>query len=106
MLTSSFPTQVQQTVTPASNAAAVFNLTNVEDGVAAGPPRYTFFPNHTGASFGTHKGSFNTAGHYVPYFKPSPYVLGDGNPTSFGPFSWPAMGTWGNTGPMRYGARA
>ncbi len=35
VLTSSFPTQVQQTVTPVSNNAAVFNL-------AQGPPGYTF----------------------------------------------------------------
>lgn len=35
VLTSSFPTQVQQTLTPISNAAAVFTL-------AQGPPGYTF----------------------------------------------------------------
>jgi hypothetical protein len=35
VLTSSFPTQVQQTLTPASNAAAVFTLSQ-------GPPGYTF----------------------------------------------------------------
>jgi hypothetical protein len=35
VLTSSFPTQVQQTVTPVSNDAAVFNLVQ-------GPPGYTF----------------------------------------------------------------
>ncbi len=35
VLTSSFPTQVQQTVSPISNAAAVFSL-------AQGPPGYTF----------------------------------------------------------------
>lgn len=42
VLTSSFPTQVQQSVNPISNAAAVFNLTSTEDGVAPGPPGYTF----------------------------------------------------------------
>ncbi len=35
VLTSSFPTQIQQTVTPVSNSAAVFTLQN-------GPPGYTF----------------------------------------------------------------
>ena len=42
VLTSSFPTQIQQTVTPASTSGAVFNLTTAEDGVQAGPPGYTF----------------------------------------------------------------
>ena len=44
VLTSSFPTQIQQSVNPVSNAAAVFNLTSTEDGVAPGPPGYTFPP--------------------------------------------------------------
>jgi hypothetical protein len=44
VMTSSFPTQVQQTVNPVSNSAAVFNLTSTESGVAAGPPGYTFAP--------------------------------------------------------------
>ena len=35
VLTSSFPTQIQQTVSPVSNSAAVFNLSQ-------GPPSYTF----------------------------------------------------------------
>jgi hypothetical protein len=42
VLTSSFPSQVQQSVNPVSNAAAVFNLTKTESGVAPGPPGYTF----------------------------------------------------------------
>ncbi len=44
VLTSSFPTQVQQSVNPVSNDAAVFNLTSTENGVAPGPPGYTFAP--------------------------------------------------------------
>lgn len=44
VLTSSFPTQIQQSVNPISNAAAVFNLTSTENGVAPGPPGYTFPP--------------------------------------------------------------
>lgn len=58
------------------------------------------FLNRTGASFGDHKGSYNAQGHFVPYFKPSPYILqppGQAN-NSFGPFSRPAIATWGNTG--------
>jgi hypothetical protein len=58
------------------------------------------FLNHTGVSFGDHKGSYNAQGHFVPYFKPSPYILqppGQVN-NSFGPFSRPAIATWGNTG--------
>ncbi len=42
VLTGSFPTQVQQNITPQYNTAAVFNLTSTEDGVAPGPPAYTF----------------------------------------------------------------
>ena len=44
VLTSSFPTQIQQSVVPVTNDAAVFNLTSTEDGVAPGPPGYTFPP--------------------------------------------------------------
>jgi hypothetical protein len=54
----------------------------------------------TGASFGIHKGSYNAQGRFVPYIKPSPYVLqppGAANNT-FGGFARPAMGTWGNIG--------
>ncbi|HEX4005299.1 MAG TPA: TonB-dependent receptor [Acidobacteriaceae bacterium] len=42
VLTASFPTQVEQEVNPVSNSAAVFNLTSTENGVAPGPPGYTF----------------------------------------------------------------
>jgi|HubBroStandDraft_4_1064222.scaffolds.fasta_scaffold03120_3 hypothetical protein len=42
VLTSSFPTQIEQEVNPVSNSAAVFNLTSTESGVAPGPPSYTF----------------------------------------------------------------
>ncbi len=58
------------------------------------------FLNRTGASFGDHKGSYNAQGHFVQYYKPSPYILqppGQAN-NSYGPFSRPAIATWGNTG--------
>lgn len=42
VLTGSYPLQVEQDLAPVSTAAAVFNLTSVESGVAAGPPTYTF----------------------------------------------------------------
>jgi hypothetical protein len=42
VLTGSYPLQVEQSLTPVSNAAAVFNLTTAEDGIQAGPPIYTF----------------------------------------------------------------
>jgi hypothetical protein len=54
----------------------------------------------TNASFGIHKGSYNAQGRFVPYIKPSPYVLqppGAAN-NSFGGFARPAAGTWGNIG--------
>ena len=53
-----------------------------------------------GGSFGIHKGSYNAQGRFVPYIKPSPYVLqppGEPN-NSFGAYSRPAAGTWGNIG--------
>jgi hypothetical protein len=48
----------------------------------------------------THKGAFHADGGYVPYFKPSPYVLtapGTAD-NSYGVFSRPAADTFGNTG--------
>ncbi len=57
------------------------------------------FLNRSGA-LRTHKGGFNVAGGYVPYFKPSPYVLttpGTANNT-YGVFSRPGFDTFGNTG--------
>ena len=58
------------------------------------------FLNRTGQSFGIHKGSYNAAGRFVPYIKPSPYILqSPGQPNnSFGGFSRPAPATWGNIG--------
>jgi hypothetical protein len=56
--------------------------------------------NKTGGSFQIHKGSYNAQGRYVPYFKPSPYVLqspGQAN-NAFGGFARPATGTYGNIG--------
>ncbi len=43
VLTGSYPLQVEQDLVPAStNYGAVFNLTSTENGVAPGPPGYTF----------------------------------------------------------------
>jgi hypothetical protein len=45
VLTGSYPLQVEQDVEPLSTTyGAVFNLTSTEDGVAPGPPSYTFAP--------------------------------------------------------------
>jgi outer membrane receptor protein involved in Fe transport len=45
VLTGSYPLQVEQDVEPLSTTyGAVFNLTSTEDGVAPGPPSYTFSP--------------------------------------------------------------
>lgn len=44
VLTGSYPLQVEQDLEPATSSAAVFNLTSTENGVAAGPPGYTFAP--------------------------------------------------------------
>jgi Carboxypeptidase regulatory-like domain len=44
VLTGSYPLQVEQDLEPVSSAAAVFNLTSTENGVAPGPPGYTFAP--------------------------------------------------------------
>jgi hypothetical protein len=79
-----------------------YNLCSADNDVGASDN--ACFLNHTDASLRTKKGSFDPVGHYVRYFTPSPYVLGGQtasggtNPTSYGPFSRPAMGTWGNTG--------
>ncbi|HEY6447615.1 MAG TPA: TonB-dependent receptor [Acidobacteriaceae bacterium] len=44
VLTGSYPLQVEQNLNPASEYGAAFNLSTTEDGVAAGPPGYTFSP--------------------------------------------------------------
>ncbi len=61
VLTSSFPTQVQQSVNPVSNAAAVFNLTATESGVAPGPPGYTFAPIPTSGAYPLPDGIYQIA---------------------------------------------
>jgi hypothetical protein len=58
------------------------------------------FLNRTGESFHTSVGSFNKNTLKVPFFTPSPFVLdvpGTAN-NSFGAFSRPAFGTFGNVG--------
>jgi len=62
------------------------------------------FLNKSGAGhFGARKGSYNTAGNYVPYLPTAPYSLGqsslkEDNPNTWGPYTRPAVGTWGNLG--------
>jgi hypothetical protein len=53
-----------------------------------------------GKSFGIHKGSFHPDGLYVPYVKPSPYILqSPGQPNnSFNAYARPAVATWGDIG--------
>jgi Carboxypeptidase regulatory-like domain/TonB dependent receptor len=58
------------------------------------------FLNRTGESFHTGAGSLNKSTHKVQFFTPSPYVLDiPGAPNnSFGAFSRPLAGTFGNIG--------
>ena len=59
-------------------------------------------PSTNGSSYHLGAGKFNAVTDSVPYFTPSPYVLGgpcgDGctNPTTFGSYVRPAFGTFGN----------
>jgi len=59
-------------------------------------------PNTNGGSYHLGAGKFNAATDSVPYFTPSPYVLGGPcglgctNPTTFGPYVRPAFGTFGD----------
>jgi hypothetical protein len=58
------------------------------------------FLDRTGQSFHTSAGSLNKATHKVQFFTPAPFVLdvpGTAN-NSFGAFSRPAFGTFGNIG--------
>jgi hypothetical protein len=65
------------------------------------------FLNKTGQTIQTSVGSLNKITHKVQFFTPVPFVLGGSNcgpamnqpcPTSFGPYSRPAFGTFGNLG--------
>ena len=59
--------------------------------------------NRTGASFILNAGSLDPAAHKVKYFTPSPYALQSSGPqSSFGAFSRPAIGTFGNIGRDSY----
>lgn len=51
VLTGSYPLQVEQDLEPVESPAAVFNLTSTENGVAAGPPSYTFAPIPSSGEF-------------------------------------------------------
>ena len=63
-------------------------------------------PSAIGSNFNLGAGKFDPVTDSVPYFTPSPYVLGGNNcgpggsagacPTTFGPYALPAVGTFGN----------
>jgi hypothetical protein len=59
-------------------------------------------PNTNGSAYHLGTGKFNAATDSVPYFTPSPYILGGScgvgctNPTTFGPYVRPAFGTFGD----------
>ena len=58
------------------------------------------FLNKAAGTLQTKKGAYNAGARFVPYFKPSPYVLappGQLN-NSYGAFSRPAAATFGNVG--------
>lgn len=56
------------------------------------------FLNKTGVTPELSRGSLDPIAHKVKFFTPSPYLLGGGNPSSFGAFARPAAGTFGNAG--------
>lgn len=61
------------------------------------------FLNRTGISLIRNASSLNPVTHQVKYFTPSPFVLQSTGPqSSFGPFSRPAVGTFGNVGRNTY----
>jgi len=81
--------------TPSYNEGSEDNDVGAADGAV--------FLNKTGSGFHAKKGSYNATGNYVPYLPTSPYSLGqsslgEGNPSSWGAYSRPAVGTWGNLG--------
>jgi hypothetical protein len=59
-------------------------------------------PSQDGQAYNLGAGKFDPQTGTVPYFTPSPYVLGGScgtgctNPTTFGPYVRPAVGTFGN----------
>jgi hypothetical protein len=59
-------------------------------------------PDHTEEAYQLHVGSLDTVNHRRPFFTPSPYGLGSPtnpgpqDPVSFGPYSRPAIRTFGN----------
>lgn len=59
-------------------------------------------PNTNGSAYNLGAGKFNAATDSVQYFTPSPYILGGScgtgctNPTTFGPYVRPAVGTFGD----------
>jgi hypothetical protein len=77
------------------------NYTNCSNDNDVGNSDNACFLNKVkGGSFGIKKGSYNAQGRYVPYIKPSPYVLQSPGQQDnvFGAYSRPAPGTWGDIG--------
>jgi len=56
------------------------------------------FLNKTAVTPELSSGSLDPIAHKVKFFTASPYVLGGGNPNTFGAFARPAAGTFGNAG--------
>lgn len=92
--------QLNGTVTIDGGIPYNTNYANCSNDNDVGASDNACFLNKTGGSFGIHKGSYDPIGRFVPYFKPSPYVLqSPGQPNNtFGGFARPAVGTWGNIG--------
>jgi hypothetical protein len=61
VLTGSYPLQVEQDQEPVESSAAVFNLTSTENGVAPGPPGYTFAPIPSNGEFALPNGVSQTS---------------------------------------------
>jgi hypothetical protein len=61
VLTGSYPLQIEQNLNPSTQYGAAFNLSNTEDGVAPGPPTYTFTPIPSNGIFPLPDGVSQTA---------------------------------------------
>ncbi len=92
--------QLNSTVTIEGGVPFTTNYAQCSNDNDVGANDNACFLNRTGAGFGIHKGSYDPVGRFVPYLRPSPYVLqppGQAN-NIFGGFARPAIATWGNIG--------
>ena len=92
--------QLNSTVTIDGGIPFTTNYADCSSDNDVGASDNACFLNKVSDNYSTHKGSYNAVGRYVPYWKPSPYVLqSPGQPNnSFGGFARPAKATWGNVG--------